>query len=671
MTGSALRPPYDGWAPGALAEHLLTRDSVALPEPSRVTPEVLADAARVREGRFLLIGEEHAPTATERWTVNPSADKEWQIAQHKHYFLPALLHAHLETGERDHLQVWEDLLRSWLDEMGTGYITVSDAQVEALRLRSWVDAYLLLRRIEGWRPDAALLRRWVERMGAEAGYVLAHLKAARNHRTFQLASVFLVGVCLPELAASERLVEQSRRELTTNLLTDLLPDGVQVEMSTHYHQLVAETAVAFVDLARRNRVPLEPALLDRVHAALHWSLWLTWPDGRIPLVGDSDDGDHAALLQAGRELLDDPELLWGATRGARGRPPATPSRHFAASGYVVLRDGWGTDPATYSTRTHVLYDAARLGEGAHSHYDLLSFVLHAGGRPAVVDPGRFTYSAAPDADGTDWRHAFKSTAAHNTVVVDGRDQTRYVSRNKHGPDVQVERKAVLLGAHGDWVVASARSCEYAPVHTRLLVFVLRQYLLVVDRVACEDGRSHTADLRLHFPDDCRPVLRTDGPRARVDGVPAAVLTWLAPGAQAQIEAGWVSRSYGVKHPAAVLRVAQEGSGDLLFATALAPRRAGDAPLALRSLTAVEGVGAAPGAFVVEGTVGSEPFRDVVSVPDLEPVPSLGVEGRFAVVRTAPDGAVRWVTGQDVTGIDLPGVSAPDLPAGHLEWPAAT
>ena len=402
---TGLRPPYDGWHDDALVAHLLTRLDVALPEPSAATPEVLADAARVREGRFLLIGEEYTPDPGARWQANPSADKEWQIAQHKHYFLPALLHAHLVTQEPDYLQVWEELLRSWLDEMGTGAIAVSDAQVEALRLRSWVDAYLLLRRINGWRPDGALVRRWVERMGAEAAYVLEHLKPVRNHRTFQLASVFLVGVCLPELAAGATLVERSRGELTTNLLTDLLPDGVQVELSTHYHQLVTETAVAFVDLAQHNGVPLDPALLDRVHAALRWSLWLTWPDGRIPLIGDSDDGDHAALLLRGSALFDDPELLWGATRGVEGRPPVPAGRHFESSGYVVLRDGWGNDPDSYARSTHVLYDAARLGEGAHSHYDLFSFTLHADGRPAVVDPGRYTYSAAPDADGTDWRHA--------------------------------------------------------------------------------------------------------------------------------------------------------------------------------------------------------------------------------------------------------------------------
>ena len=184
--GTGLRPPYGDWDDELLAEHLLTRRDVALPEPSAATAEVPADAARVREGRWLLVGEEHLldpadPDAL--WGRNPSADKEWQIAQHKQYFSPALLHAHLATGDSAYLEVWERLLGSWLDRVGTRSLTGSDAQVEALRLRSWIDAFLLLRRVTAptsWRPDPALLRRWVERTGSEAAYVLGHLKPVRN-----------------------------------------------------------------------------------------------------------------------------------------------------------------------------------------------------------------------------------------------------------------------------------------------------------------------------------------------------------------------------------------------------------------------------------------------------------------------------------------------------------
>jgi hypothetical protein len=60
------------------------------------------------------------------------------------------------------------------------------------------------------------------------------------------------------------------------------------------------------------------------------------------------------------------------------------------------------------------------GIGNHKHNDLLSFELQAQGRDLFVDRGSYLYT--PDPVG---RNAFRSTAAHNTVLVDGQEQNRF------------------------------------------------------------------------------------------------------------------------------------------------------------------------------------------------------------------------------------------------------
>ena len=652
-TDVTLLPQFAAMSDDQLAHHLVHRSTVVLPDERTAGEASSVNAARVLAGRFRLIGEEHGLTS---WSENPSPDKEWLIALHKHYFLPDLLLAHRSTGETAYLDAFATLLTSWLDEMGSGFDAHSDAQVEAKRLESWVAAFVLLRSTAPTALDPAVLRRWVQRMGDEAAYVAAHLKPVRNHRTFQLSSVFAVGVLFPELTQAAALADVGRRELSANLLTDLLPDGVHVEMSSHYHQLVTQTAVDFVDLARRNAIALDPVLLERVHAALRWAMWMQWPDGSIPLLGDSDDGGQRSLLLRGSELYEDPELRFAATLGAAGRPPSSTSRAFEDSGYLVMSDRWGRDPGEFATRTHVVFDCARLGEGSHSHYDLFSFCLHADGRPAVVDPGRFTYSSTVGQDGVDWRHAFKATRAHNTVTIDDADQTRYLSRTKHGPAVRVERARWHLGDRSDWVVARARSEEYSPAHTRVLVFVRRQYLLVVDLVTCPDRQQHTADLRFHLPAGFEPTLTLDGRQAELVGGPVQLLTWVAPGARAAVEQGWVSTEYGVKTPAPVVSVRGAGDTDMVFASALAPRHVGGEPLSLHSLRRW-----GPRGFVVDGSVSGVPFTDTVQtaqdpdggdceVGDLtadDPaLRDLVVGGRFVVVRRAAGGVVHLV-GEDV------------------------
>src|SRR5690606_4806822 len=55
---------------------------------------------------------------------------------------------------------------------------------------------------------------------------------------------------------------------------------------------------------------------------------------------------------------------------------------------------------------------------AHGHADALSFTLSVDGRELFVDPGTYAYHTQAR-----WRAYFRGTAAHNTVRVDGEDQS--------------------------------------------------------------------------------------------------------------------------------------------------------------------------------------------------------------------------------------------------------
>ncbi|MFM2066142.1 MAG: hypothetical protein RLZZ584_1051 [Pseudomonadota bacterium] len=550
-------------------------------------------------GRYSAIGHTHPVSAHTDWRANPCADAEWLIALHKLPMLVDLAQAWRHQRDLRHLRTWADLATAWLEHMGTGELSCSDAQVEAKRVEHCVLALALLQHSDGLQhlPEA-LLATLRDRIADEAGYILAHLKPARNHRTFQLYAVVLAGLvigpCLDEPAARSQAAAQALAAtelLCANLLSDFGADGVHCELSSHYHQITLETALSFVAVCRAADLPLPEALHERLRLALRFACWITLPDGEIPLVNDADNGDHRPMLALGAALYADAMAQHLATGGRQGRPIEALSHHFDTAGYVVMRDRWGHGPAGLATAQHVFFDCGAPGAGSHAHYDLFSLCWTAGGRQVIVDPGRYTYNAEPDAQGIDWRYQFKRTAAHNTVCIDRLDQTRYLSKagrpaaglhkldrsslapgaSKHGPAVQRIDPQVHLGRHSDVVLAGALSAEYEPIHTRCLVFVQRQYLLVLDQVSSGDGQPHDAALHLQLAAHWQGQVTTGTlPHGLALRAPGWQILLHAPDADARLGSAWVSRSYGDRQPAPQLAATSRFVGRTGYATLLTP-----------------------------------------------------------------------------------------------------
>ena len=667
MTVLAALPAALDLSDAEYLEYFLRRKQVRgvhLPPYTRAT---LHNARKLLRGEFEFIGESYVLPNAFSWRLNPSRDKEWQIAQHKHYWAVDLLHAWRATNDHAYLRKWIDLISSWLDEMGTGFITLSDAQVEARRVEHWVYAYVILRAEPVASLPASLLRRFLARLAEETGYIATHLKPTRNHRTFQLFAVCLSAMAFPEFDENGRLARLAVEQLTANLLTDILADGVQVELSTHYHQLVLETAVSFLELARANGVQLDPELDRRVARALAFAMHVQWPNGRLPLLNDSDDGCQRELLRRGAALFGDETLQWGASLGREGLAPSKSSVFFDQSGYFAFSDGWGRDAESYGRRQHVAYDCGRVGEGSHSHYDIFNFCFYAGGAPLIVDPGRYTYSAEVR-EGVDWRHWFKSTAAHNTVAIDDRDQTRYLSRTKHGPDAMVQDREFLLGHRSDWVRAKVISHEYAPVHERFFLYMQHEYLWIADRIEPGDGHTHQAVLRFHLTDRLagRIAFESDARGAEISNEDLVLSVQTGGLAESRIERGWVSVSYGTKSPAPVLAVSQRGDMPLWFASVVAPRSGNSVP---------QIVSAYDDGFVVTDIRGeneSGRYHDTILMACAREVPRCEISGltcraRDLAFRRDAQGQVTYVVASGVRELAIEGTQIDVEGSGSVEW----
>ena len=214
----------------------------------------------------------------------------------------------------------------------------------------------------------------------------------------------------------------------------------------------------------------------------------------------------------------------------------------------------------FSPHDHqLIFDVGPLGcpiSAGHGHADLLSIQLSAFGKPFLTDPGTYAYTAEPE-----WRDFFRGSAAHSTVVVDGRSQAE-----PGGPFAWREMPAARLrrfSVTADADFADAEHDAYRrlpdPVrHRRRVLFVKPRFFIVVDDL---DGREeHGVELRFQFA----PMVVTVDPElwARAHG-PGRHDLRIRPLASAPLRAevregetepmeGWTSPDYGRRQAAPVL-----------------------------------------------------------------------------------------------------------------------
>jgi hypothetical protein len=513
----------------------------------RIVPAIDADETRaeridgVLEGCFELVGETHALPDPIDWLTNPSRDVEWHIMLHKFYYAVGLGLAYERSGDPRYRARWMALIDGWIAAVPPGFIA---ADVTGRRVQNWIYSLGFFTREA---LPGAFLRRLLQSLAAQVEFLCANLTPKRNHRTLELTAIFLAGVALPELARAAHWRRFALDAFVTNLVADVLPDGVHCELSTDYHHLVLKNALNVRRLAADHGMAVPAAFDDVLRRMLDFSAQVHRPDGSVPSLSDGDVGSFTDLLQRGAALFG----------------PVAPRRvaHYTASGYTVLRGG---------RDQHLVFDSGPLGEGNHGHFDALSVELWAHGRPLVVDPGRFTYS---EAGPVNWRVHFRHTAAHNTVCVDGLPQTRYVPQpvppgSRHaagstrhridGPPADGTTIEVHQGRGVDLVHGCVTSAAYDARHERCIASVgcgEGHYWIVSDWLRAPG--LHRYDLHFQFaPDAAGHARLRSAASLRVD-VPGLAL--LLPGHhEAVLLDGWVSPRYGEKLAAPKLRVRAAG-----------------------------------------------------------------------------------------------------------------
>ncbi|WP_342118549.1 heparinase II/III family protein [Pseudoduganella sp. OTU4001] len=496
----------------------------------------------------------------------------------RHLELVTLAQAWRASGERRFAEGARSLLMSWLDQcpypQGVHWASALELGV---RLLNWSAAWQLL----GDAVDADWRERWLRAVYQHCHFISHHLSrhsSANNHLLGEYMGLFIASLQWPCWPESRHWRALAQRGLEQEGLAQNHEDGVNKEQAIYYHHEVMDMMLLCHLAAHANGVHFTPAWLQRLERMAGFLAALMDASGNVPMIGDADDARMLRLGEASgaaapyrsllascallfgradfkakagqldernRWLFADAETRWQAIPAA-GPGPAGPQMAFPRGGYYLL--GKDFDSAQ---EVRIVIDCGPLGYlsiAAHGHADALAFTLSAGGEELLIDPGTYAYHTQRA-----WRDYFRSTAAHNTVEVDGQDQSEI------GGNFMWLRKAhaqqLLHMPHGSCQFFEGKQDGYLrlrdPVlHRRSIEYDSnRNAVLVKDILECTG--EHEVALHWHFAEGCRA--ETDGHtlhiRARSKGLRMACSFGGAPQlfcASTAPIAGWVSRSFDSK-----------------------------------------------------------------------------------------------------------------------------
>ncbi|HEY3375017.1 MAG TPA: alginate lyase family protein [Candidatus Aquicultor sp.] len=157
-----------------------------------------------------------------------------------------------------------------------------------------------------------------------------------------------------------------------------------------------------------------------------------------------------------------------------------------------------------------IYDSPRLhlvvrcgsngqnGNGGHAHNDQLSIVLSVDGRPIFVDPGTYLYTPMPEK-----RNLFRSTAMHNTLSIEGKEQNRWNDGTAGLFSMYDQAKARTIEVSASRFIGEHYG--FSALHRRTLE-VGRTTISGIDE--CESGGKK--QVSFHFAPEVAAKLSADG-----------------------------------------------------------------------------------------------------------------------------------------------------------------
>jgi hypothetical protein len=524
----------------------------------------------------------------------------WELSRCQHFV--TLGKAYWYTGDERYAEEFVAQVNDWIEsnppKFGVNWVCTMDVAIRAV---NWIWGYYFFKD-SSCLTDEFMLG-FLKSILIHGRYIMNNLEnkfeVISNHYLSDIVGLIYLGIIFPEFKEAKEWREYGIKELVNEMGRQVYEDGVDFEASISYHRLVTELFLSSTILGLKNNVVFPDWYMKRLEKMVEFTMYYSKPDGTAPQIGDNDDGrlhilsnygnwnklDHRYLLSIGSVIFNRPdfkkfsggfheEAFWLLGEEGIKQFNSIPdtdtelsSKDFPVGGIYIMRKG----------DFYMIVDCGTNGQGGnggHAHNDTLSFELYAGDTTFIVDPGTYVYTADYK-----MRNLFRSTAYHNTVVIDGQEMNRFNEYDLFSMKNDAFPTINKWISTNEYDFLDAQHNGYAklsdPVIYRRQVYFskLEPFWVIKDMVTGQ--KVHKYDFYFHFSPMQVEFIERESMIVQVGEANKNKLTIIPiklDSVSVEVLNGWISCSYGVKISASILKYYQLKEKNTEFFTVIVPDR---------------------------------------------------------------------------------------------------
>lgn len=391
------------------------------------------------------------------WNYN-NQTRLWNFNLNYFEYLFVLVYKYRQEKNENYITKLKFIIEKWIANNKDTSKDSWHPYVVSLRLTNLLYIYSYLK--DSFSKDIKHTQLLVNSMYAQYIYLRNNLEKdlLANHYFENIKTLLLCSLFFNDINSTKKYIELLKHECDEQILND----GMHYELSFMYHNIVLEGLIRVTHSLKYNNIDYEWCI-KYVQKMLNVTYSFCNDINRLPLFNDCGNNvskhSDTLIMVCKKYLYLKCDFI----------------SNLNNAGYFLFKNN----------NRNIIVDVGKLGpkyQTGHSHCDCLSFELFINGKPLFVNCGTYNYQ-------TDLRHYFRSTSSHNTIVVDGKEQSQTWAEHRVGKRLT----DVSFTLNNTGLIGTYKT--FSSVTIKREIIINDNSMVVIDRT----NKGKTAKSYLHIP----------------------------------------------------------------------------------------------------------------------------------------------------------------------------